>query len=267
MADMRPRAMTSTVSPRPLVRRHPAAGWTARRATLMNAPTSRRSSFRRPFRALSDAEVYALPSEALLTYVADAKRHGANDHARTAVHLLLFRDEARMRNRIRARLPSHLERHADTVAEWVLERITRSALLLQFEGQSVGEWVNWFETAIKRQVISFWRSAQGKALEREDMLPAEHEDTYGVRDWIGVDFDDERVAARLDGGDAIRAVLAGMTNADHVRALHAAFWEDRASTDVAKTLGISAANVDQIKSRFRKELRAELERRGVTDDE
>jgi hypothetical protein len=48
--------------------------------------------------------------------------------------VLLWLHEDRMRNRVRLRLPPHLRHHDETVAEWVLERVTRSALKLPLEG-------------------------------------------------------------------------------------------------------------------------------------
>lgn len=230
----------------------------------MPASRSTTPSRRDAFIPKADAELFDLAPEALLAYIAHAKRANAPEHAKTGVHMLLFRYEDRIRNRVRARLPQHLQRHADTVADWVIERIMRSALRLQLEGESVGEWVNWTETAIARQVVSFWRTAHGQALEKERLLPSEHEDVDGVRDWLGVDFDDDTVAGRLDAINAIDAVLSRMPNRDHVKILYAAFWDDRRSADVAVEHHTSVANVDQVKFRFRKDLRRELEARGIT---
>jgi len=230
-------------------------------------PASRSPISHRPdaFIPKTERQLYDLAPEALLAYVTRAKGAKAKDHARTAIHMLLFRHEERMRTRVRARLPLHLAHHADTVSDWVLERIMRSALKLQLEGESIGEWVNWTETAIARQIISFWRTAQGQALEQQRMLASEHEEDEGVHDSLGVDFDEERVADRIDAIGAIDAVLGSMSNRDHVAILNAVFWEDRSSAYVATEYGTSVANVDQIKTRFRKELRSELEARGLGD--
>jgi hypothetical protein len=70
----------------------------------------------------------------LVRYVAAAKASGATEEAVTATFVLLWLHEDRMRNRVRLRLPPHLRHHDETVAEWVLERVTRSALKLPLEG-------------------------------------------------------------------------------------------------------------------------------------
>jgi hypothetical protein len=206
-----------------------------------------------------------MPDEELIRYIAAAKAAGAMTDAVTATHLLLWLHEERMRNRVRLRLPRHLQHHAETVAEWVLERVTRSALGLPLKGSSVGEWVNWWGSAIDRQVISFWRSKQGQSLEEEARLPSEHEgEEDAPPDRLGVDFDTDRVLARALYGQIVNAVLQSMDNAEHVAILRRAIWDDQPSKTVAEEFGTSAMNVDQIKTRFKRLVREECERRGVT---
>ena len=67
----------------------------------------------------------------------------------------------------------------------MLERVWKSALKLPVTGESTGEWVNWSKTVISRQVISFFRSSQGQALEEEQQWPdadggSSAPDTVGV---------------------------------------------------------------------------------------
>ena len=64
--------------------------------------------------------------------------------------------------------------------------------------------------------------------------------------------------------EVLTAALARMSNADHVAIVRRAFWDDQPSKDVAEEFGTTAANVDQIKTRFRKLVREECEARGVT---
>ena len=124
---------------------------------------------------LTDAELFALEDNELVVYIARAKEAGNLDRAVAATHILLYKHEDRMRDRVALRLPEHLWRHRETVADWVLRKVARSALMLPLEGESIGEWVSWWTTAINRQVISFWRSRQGQALEAEVAFPEEHE--------------------------------------------------------------------------------------------
>lgn len=212
----------------------------------------------------SESELAGMSDAQLVRYVADAKRAGSSDHAVTATFMLLYRHEQRIRRRVCLRIPAHLQHHADTVADWVLERITRSALKLPLRGDSVGEWVNWWKQAVTRQVISFWRSAEGKALEQETALPSEHQDDEARADTLGVELDVERLVARASYDEAIEAALSSLGERDQA-IVRAAFWDDRSSKDVAGEFGTSANNVDQIKSRFRDTLRAECERRGLSE--
>jgi hypothetical protein len=206
-----------------------------------------------------------MADEELVRYVADAKRAGAREHAVTATHMLLFKHEARMLARVRLRLPTHLQHQAQTVADWVLERVTRSALKLPVRGESVGEWVNWWGAAIDRQVISFWRTTQGQALEKQSRLPAEHQgEDDAPADDLGEDFDVDRVIAQASIAEALEAAVGRMDNAEHVAILRRAMliWDDQPSKLVAEEFGTTAMNVDQIKSRFRTLVREECELRG-----
>jgi hypothetical protein len=205
-----------------------------------------------------------MQDEELVRYVAEARRAGAREHAITATHMLLFKHEDRMRRRIRMRVPNHLRHHAESVADWVLERVARSALALQVRGESVGEWVNWWTNAIDRQVVSYWRTAQGKALERSEWLPSEHDGEEGSpADWLGEDLDLDRLISQVSYGEAIEAALSSLDNDHHVAILRRAIWDDQASKVVAAELGETDANVDQIKTRFKRALREECERRGL----
>jgi hypothetical protein len=62
----------------------------------------------RPFVPRSEAQLSKLPDEDLVAYVARAKRSDADEHARTATFLLLYRHEQRMRRMVQAQLPAFL---------------------------------------------------------------------------------------------------------------------------------------------------------------
>jgi hypothetical protein len=205
-----------------------------------------------------------MPDERLLGYAADAKRAGATADAQTAMWLLDYRHEGRLRGRVALKLPSHLRHHRGVVADWVLERVYASALKLQLRGESVNEFAKFCNVAVERQVVSFWRSAQGKALERETALPSGPGDgNDGARDARGEELDVDALVRRIEYTDIVDCVLA-QVNAEHVQILRRAIWDDRGSKDVALEFGTTASNVDQITSRFRREVRAECERRGVS---
>lgn len=214
----------------------------------------------------SEAELYEMDELALVEYVRDAKAALQDDQAKLAVHMLLFKHERRMRYRVAIRTPDHLAHHADVVADWVLERVSRSALKLGFEGQSVGEWVNWWGTAIDRQCISFWRTARGQSLEHEQPLSSEHAGEEGAPpDKLGVPLDVDRLLAQVSYSGIVQTALAAVQNSMHVQAIRLAFWDDLESAEVARRCDTTAQNVDQIKARFKRTLRQECRRRGVNE--
>lgn len=205
-----------------------------------------------------------LDDDQLVSYIVRAKKAKALEHAETGMFMLLYRHEQRMRRRVQVALPRHLQHHGDTVADWVLERVWKSALKLPVTGESTGEWVNWTKTVISRQVISFFRSSQGQALEQEQQWPDERHaaDGSSAPDTIGIELDIDALAASLDYRAAIDAALANV-NEKHQAIIEAAYFEDRPSKDVGEEFGETYDNVDQIKKRFRTELRAQLVARGV----
>ncbi len=215
------------------------------------------------FQRVPVEELAQQPEDRILGYAAQAVRAGENDEARLAIQLMLFLHEARMEDRIALRLPRHLAHHRATVAAWVLERVMTSGLKLQFAGTSVGEWVNWWRTAVDRQVVAFWRSALGQSLEAETSHGPERDD--GMHDRRGAPFDEERVLTRALYGDIVHAVLDRMDNPMHVSAIQRAIIDDQPSAEVAAEHDTSANNVDAIKKRFREAVRRECLARGITE--
>jgi hypothetical protein len=125
--------------------------------------------------------------------------------------------------------------------------------------------VNWWTSAVARQVVSFWRSKQGQALEQEAQLPSEHEgEKNAPPDRVGVDFDADRILGQTLYAEIATAVLDGMDNASHAAIGRRAVWDDQTAKVVADEFGTTPMNVDQIKPRFKRLFREECERRGVT---
>jgi DNA-directed RNA polymerase specialized sigma24 family protein len=210
----------------------------------------------------SDLELAGMSDEGLLRYAAEAKRANAPEPAQQAMWHLLFRDEGRVRARVALKLPAHLRHHRDVVATWVLERVFDSALKLQLRGESIGEFRRYCNIVVDRQYVSFWRTQQGKAIENETELPGYADDGDAGRDLRGGDLDVDALVRRVELREVVE-VVTGRLSHDHAAIVRRAIWDDQASKDVAAEFGTSAANVDQITSRFRRELRAECERRGV----
>lgn len=218
------------------------------------------------FQRVPAEELARQSEERILGHAYRARRAGDDDEARLAMQLMLFFHEPRMESRVATRLPGHLAHHQATVAEWVLQRVMTSALRLQFAGTSVGEWVNWWRTAVDRQVIAFWRSARGQSLAAETSLPSEHDgDADAPPDRVGAPFDEDAVLTRALLGDVVQSVLERMDNAMHASVVQAAIFGDRPSADVAAEHRTTANNVDAIKKRFRESVRRECIARGITE--
>ena len=204
-----------------------------------------------------------MPDDELVRYLADAKRTKQREHAVTAMHMLLFKHEDHMRYLVGVQVPRHLRHHVDVVADWVIERVSKSLLKLPLRGESAGEFVNYYKAAIHGRVIDFFRTTEGKTLEREQRLPSEHDGDDGVVDTLGEEADIDALVAQLDFEAVAAAALARMQNAEHVAIVRRGFWDDQPSKVVAAELGTTPANVDQVKTRFRRLVREECEARGV----
>ena len=216
------------------------------------------------YRPLTDAQLFDLDEIRLVAHVAEAKRQGDLEQARRAVQMLMFVHEAKMRRRVGLRLPDHLAHHEEVVASWVLKKVLESALKLQLEGESIGEWVSWWSTAIDRQVISFWRSAQGQALEKEAKLAAagEGDNAADGLERVSDGFDVDRLVAQTCYAIVVADVIDRMQNEAHVKVVRMSM-HDLPSADIAARLGLTIANVDKITSRFRRDLKAECLARGI----
>lgn len=224
----------------------------------------RRPDCRPIFTPRTEAQLYALTDDDLVRYIAEAKRADARDAAITAMHLLLYKREGWMRNEVGKHMPRHLAHHQDVVADWVIDRVTRQLLKLPLRGESAGEFVNYCKRAISKRWIDFFRTTQGKTLEREAILPSERQGEDGAPvDRLGEDLDVDALADRLDLLAITDRALASMTNPDHVAIVRRRLFDDQPSRQVAEEFGTSPDNVDQIASRFRKTVRAECEAQGV----
>jgi len=207
-----------------------------------------------------------MADEELVRYVAEAKRFEERQHAETGMHMLLFKHEDRMRYRVSLQVPRHLQHHVDAVADWVIPRVWQALLKLPVQGESVGEFVNYYKAAIRGRVIDFFKTTEGKTLEREQGLPSEHHERDDAPpDTLGEEVDVDTLLAQADLDAVVGATFARIANPTHVEIVRRAFWDDQASKVVAQEFKTTTANVDQVKTRFRRLFREECERRGITE--
>jgi RNA polymerase sigma-70 factor (ECF subfamily) len=179
------------------------------------------------FRPLAEPELVRLDDDALIAYVRSARAQG-HPSARLALAVLVYGHWHNVARRVALKVPSE-------AVEDVTSEVLVSALQSAFDGSSAGEFHVWLRTITARRIADFHRRAR----------PVE-----GL---------DEQVAAVPDDGavdltDAVSRVL-GRLSSEHRRVVELVVFEGLAASEVD---GVSATNVHQITSRFRRALREEL---------
>ena len=209
-----------------------------------------------PYRRRSDAELYELPVGVLLAHIRAARAHGDVEQEKLAQDVLAFREEPRIVARIRGRCP----RVPDWVHREIAGNVLESALGQLWRGAQVGSFRAWLNTMIAGEICEFFRTARGRALLEQRSLDDPHQrEALGRRDAGGESLLDglERTL-RLDAAARALEELRER-NGVHARAVELALWGDRPSREVAEECGLSVANVDQLKRRFRVEVRRRVE--------
>jgi DNA-directed RNA polymerase specialized sigma24 family protein len=209
------------------------------------------------FRPLPDHHLDRLDDDPLIEYVRQARAKGELGEVERAVARLAYGYLATIRRRVSLRIP-------DERVEEVAWEVIESALRSVFDGSSQGEFRSWMGTIIQRRVADYWKKHGGDP--RLVPLASEHEREEGVRgEEPAVEGPDPGV---LDLREAIEHALCELERDDHRRVIEEAIFNDRPSAEVAAEIeGMTAANVDQIKSRFRKRVRELLEDDGDTPAE
>jgi DNA-directed RNA polymerase specialized sigma24 family protein len=180
------------------------------------------------FRALGETDLGRLDDEALIAYVRAARSHG-DGSARVALAVLVYGHWHNVARRVALKVPP-------AAVEDVTSDVLVSALQSAFDGSSEGEFHVWLRTITQRRIADFHRRAGAATVGLEDVVvEAPEEGVIGVTDAV------ERVLARV--------------GAEHRRVVELVVFEGRAASEVD---GVSAANVHQITSRFRRALREEL---------
>jgi DNA-directed RNA polymerase specialized sigma24 family protein len=180
------------------------------------------------FRPLGEAELTRLNDDALIEYVRGARRHG-HGSARLALAILVYGHWHNVARRVALKVPP-------AAVEDVTSEVLVSAIQSAFDGSSEGEFHVWLRTITARRIADFHRRS-GPAL-------------------VGLDAE---VAAPEEGAvvvaDAVERVLA-RSSSEHRRVVELVVFDGLAASEVD---GVSAANVHQITSRFRRALREELQ--------
>jgi RNA polymerase sigma factor (sigma-70 family) len=202
------------------------------------------------FIRLPDSELYRLDEDALVEYGRHAKDAGDLPAARTALALLVFGLERNIERRVAMRVPTHA---VEEVSHEVIVRAVGAA----FDGSSVGQFRRWLTTIIDRTVADHYRRRERRP--SESPLPSEHagdESVWGDEPAI------EDEAAAVETQIIIDDVVATLAP-NHREVIELHVFEGLRAPEVCDRIdGMTEANVAQIASRFRKQLRIELERGG-----
>ena len=118
------------------------------------------------FRPLSETELSALPPEELIAYHHEARRLGRHAEARTALGVLVWGFEDRVRYWVSRKVPT---RDVPDVVGTVFE----SALKSSFEGKQIGQFGAWLRSIAYRRATDYHRAAERRP--DEVPLPEEHE--------------------------------------------------------------------------------------------
>lgn len=208
----------------------------------MTLPTNTMS-----FRLLPDHELQHLIDDALIAYIRDARDARELNSARRALALLVFGYEANVKRRVRLKVP---DQAVDDLAHDALVRAIASA----FEGRSVGEFRSWLHTIVDRSIADYFRRAQRRP--KEVALPSEHleDDTIWGAEPVIVG-EAEAIELRL----IVDEVLVGLSE-KHRQVIDLHVFTGLTAHEVAQQLpDMSEANVAQIASRFRAQLRARFD--------
>lgn len=200
-----------------------------------------------PFRPLSEHELDRLDDDHLIAYIRDA--HDAREHraAELALAVLVFGHWRNVERRVALKLPAE---HVEDQTAAIIERAVASA----FDGESIGQFVNWLKTIADRAIADFFRRGPGARPRVAVLGTGEDELDLPAPDGRGV----------VETRAVIELVLAGLGERDRAVVEMLVFEDLPASAAVVAIPGLTEANAHQIVSRFRRALRRALESEGDT---
>lgn len=195
------------------------------------------------FRELPEHVLASLSDDELITYIRVAHDAGRGPEGVRALSILVYGHWPNVLRRVQRKVPGY-------AAEDITGNAIVSAITSAFNGESVGEFVNWLNTIVDRRVVDWLRSRK-----ETQPLPEEHAGEDGVWGTSGsVEDETGAVAVRM----AVEEALGGLSDA-HREAVELFVLEQRPATEVEEATGLSENNVHQIASRFRKRLREILQ--------
>lgn len=205
------------------------------------------------FREMKDYELDGLPDEKLIDYVVRARRAGAWDAVRLGLSVFSFRRLGDITARAKRKMPTWDD------AEDVASQAMRDFFRAVFEGESVGEAVNLLHRILSRRIAD-WHDSR----KQTEQLPEDSDDDDNYSGPDAAVSSDETGLVELE--EAIAKIFAKLSASHQMvveDAVFAGFSAKETADNVNKAFPdldppMTESNVDQIKSRFRKDLRKEL---------
>ena len=210
------------------------------------------------FRDFSDIELDSLSDEELIAQIRAAREVGEAAAERRARQILVHRHHREVE--LRARLKA-----SDDVAAEIADDVILTALEMEHRGESIGELRSLLRTLLQRRIADYYRKRRLETIP----LAEEHEgdDELGRSGIVTVPGHEESVL----GSVFFDAVLAKLP-AVHRRVIVRNLLDRDTARETAELVNeefadeleqpMTEANVHQIASRFRKELRREVEEGG-----
>lgn len=195
------------------------------------------------FEPKPDHELERLSDEALIAYIVDARDTRHDVEVTRGLSQLVGGHWPNVERRVRMKVPpEHVEDLTGTIIV--------SAIASTFNGTSMGEFVNWLATITRYRIADFYGKAE-KAPDRVSLDAGDDDEGPGLQ----LEAVSQEGYTELQ--DVIEQVLATLSEA-HQRVIELRIFQDLPSLEVARRLGLTDDNVDQIASRFRRKLRKML---------
>lgn len=203
---------------------------------------------------MKDYELDGLPDEQLIAYVARARHAGAMDAARLGLGVFAHRRYDDLVFRASMRLPTRED--AEDVAMRTIADIFRAA----FDGKAVGEAVNFINRILQRRIADWYQTRR-----ETDELPEEQSDEERKRPDAAITGDG---TGAVDVADVVAQVYARLESDHHRQVVDDYVFDGYNARETSERVNteypdldppMSEPNVHQIASRFRRELRSDLE--------
>lgn len=207
------------------------------------------------FRRLNDSEIGRLSDEALVDHIVAARAAGDLEAEKQAVGHLAYGFERTILTWVRMGMGSASR---EDIEDIVVE-VQLSAIRSSFEGKVIGEFGAFLKRIAQRRVADFFRQ-RGRQL-RTDPLPEDNQGDESV--WGGAPYDEDFTAS-AELQDVIDRVLSTRSEQQQeVIRLYgpnvAGFLDLPADEVAARIEGMSTDNVHKIWSRFKQDVRRELD--------